>query len=331
MTSSATTPFFSLHALRVCRLLAGASSILLLAGCADNSEPALNGYVEAELVRVASPVGGQLLRLNTSRGAQVVAGQPLFVLEQGSESAAVDEAAARLQQSRAQVEATRTTAPATGAPVREPGQTMAVLTAQRLTARNELKQAEADLTRQQRLAAQHFFSPASLEAQVTRRNGAAAKLAEVDAQIRAAQAGIDVSSAQLAQSRWRLNQKQVAAPVSARVEDTLYRVGEWVPAGAPVVSLLEAAAVKARFFVPEALLPRIKQGGKVSLRCDGCAAPVAATISFIARNAEFTPPVIYSRENRSRLVYLIEALPAPADAGKLRPGQPLDVYLEPAP
>ena len=156
-------------------------------------------------------------------------------------------------------------------------------------------------------------------------------MAEIEAQERAARAGIASVAAQLAQSRWRLGQKTVSAPVTARVEDTLFRVGEWVPAGAPVLSLQEPSALKARFFIHEALLPQVKVGGKVSLRCDGCGAAVAATIRFIARNAEFTPPVIYSRENRTRLVYLVEAQLAAADALQLRAGQPLDVHLESAP
>lgn len=294
--------------------------LLVLAACSGEQPEVFNGYAEAELVRVASPVGGQLLRLDVQRGAEVQAGQPLFLLEQGSENAAVAEAAARLQQAEAQV--------SPGAEAGGRKTDLSVLTAQWQAARTELAQADADLGRQRRLAAQGFYSGAGLETQSSRRAGAAAKLAEVEAQMRVARAGVNAASAQLAQSNWRLGQKAVAAPVVARVEDTLFRVGEWVPAGAPVVSLLEAGAVKARFFVPETVLPRFKVGGKVILHCDGCAAPLPATISFIARNAEFTPPVIYSRENRSRLVYLLEAIPAAIDAGKLRPGQPLDVRLE---
>ncbi len=316
---------------RPLRSVSPASSLLSLllitslSACQGPAEEVFNGYAEAEMVRVASPVGGQLLRLDTVRGAEVLVGQPLFLLEQGSEHAAVDEAAARLQQSQAQV--APEPAPG-GVPMTKPGRNLAVLSAQWQAARTDLAQADADLGRQRRLAAQGFYSGAGLETQTSRRNSAAAKLAEIEAQMRVARAGVDAAAAQLVQTRWRLGQKQVAAPVAARVEDTLFRVGEWVPAGAPVVSLLEAGAVKARFFVPEAVLPRLQAGGQVTIHCDGCNAPIAATISFIARTAEFTPPVIYSRENRSRLVYLIEALPAPADAARLRPGQPLDVRLE---
>jgi len=101
-------------------------------------------------------------------------------------------------------------------------------------------------------------------------------------------------------------------------------------AGRPVASLLPPGNVKVRFFVAETALGRLQRGQTVTVNCDGCATPVAATIAFIANRAEFTPPVLYSKENRSKLVYLVEARPAPTDALKLHPGQPVDVTL-PAP
>jgi HlyD family secretion protein len=112
------------------------------------------------------------------------------------------------------------------------------------------------------------------------------------------------------------------------VSDTLFVQGDWVPSGAPVVSLLPPGNVKIRFFVPEPRLGAVAVGQKVSVGCDGCA-PLTATISFIAPQAEYTPPVIYSKESRAKLVFLVEALPDAKDAAKLHPGQPVDVKLEP--
>jgi HlyD family secretion protein len=119
----------------------------------------------------------------------------------------------------------------------------------------------------------------------------------------------------------------VAASVAGRVTDTLFARGDWVPSGAPVVSLLPPGNVKVRFFVPETQLGTVSVGQKVAVSCDGCA-PISATVSFIAPQAEYTPPVIYSKESRSKLVFLVEAKPAPEDALKLHPGQPVDVALK---
>jgi HlyD family secretion protein len=131
----------------------------------------------------------------------------------------------------------------------------------------------------------------------------------------------------VAQSAWRLAQRAVAAPASGLVHDTYYVVGDLVPAGSPVASVLPPGNVKVRFYVAETALGRLKPGQTLTVACDGCAAPIAATIVFISHRAEFTPPVLYSKENRAKLVYLVEAKPALTDAAKLHPGQPVDVTL----
>ncbi len=109
--------------------------------------------------------------------------------------------------------------------------------------------------------------------------------------------------------------------------DTLYREGEWVGAGSPVVRMLPPANVKVRFFVPEGVVGRLKPGQAVRIRCDGCAAEVNANISYVANEAEYTPPVIYSNTRRDKLVFMVEARPAVEDGTKLRPGQPVEVAL----
>ncbi len=285
--------------------------LLLLAGC-NHAAPTLHGYIEAEPVRVASPIGGRLVQLNAERGSQITQGQTLFVLEQANEQAAVSEARARL----AQAEATASSAPSAS-----------VIEEQLAAARATANLSAADLQRQTRLARSGFVSDATLQTFRTRHEADTARVQELEAQLRAARAGTQAAAAQVAQRRWSLEQKSVAAPVSARVEDTYFRVGEWVPAGSPVLSLLAPQAVKVRFWIPEADLPRLPPGSKVTLHCDGCAQAIPAVVRFVDREAEFTPPVIYSRENRAKLVFMAEAEPAPQDKAKLRPGQPVDVSL----
>jgi HlyD family secretion protein len=213
------------------------------------------------------------------------------------------------------------------------------LNASRDAAQAALQQSEAEYRRQLQLAKEGFVSDASLDTLKARRDADAARLHEAQAQLHVARLGgrsdqraaalADTQAAQagLAGSRWQLAQKAVAAVNAARVEDTLFRVGEWVPAGSPVVNLLEPDGVKVRFFVEQARLGALKLGDSVSVLCDGCPQPVPAKVSFIANQVEYTPPVIYSREQRSKLVFLVEARPAAADAARLHPGQPVEVRL----
>jgi HlyD family secretion protein len=140
-----------------------------------------------------------------------------------------------------------------------------------------------------------------------------------------AEAALRTAQARLNSSQTRLDRRKVVSPVTGSVEQIYFRAGEMVPAGKPVVALLPPENLKVRFFVSESVLPRIKLGDTVKVQCDGCAPDLAATVSFMARSSEFTPPVIYSTEERAKLVFLIEARPQRPD--RLRVGQPVSVAL----
>ena len=281
-------------------------------------------------MRVAAPFAGTLTELSVKRGDQVAAAAPLFALERENESAARREAGERLLAAEARLANLRSGK-------RLPEVETAAEQLQQARAMRELS--AANVKRQQQLFASGFISGAALDdarAQVKRDEARVRELEAVVAttkmpartdEIRAAEADARAAREVVAQSAWRLAQRAVAAPASGLVHDTYYVVGDWVPAGSPVASVLPPGNVKVRFYVAQTALGRLKRGQTLTVTCDGCAAPIAATIVFIADRAEFTPPVLYSKENQSKLVYLVEAKPAPADAAKLHPGQPVDVTL----
>jgi HlyD family secretion protein len=138
-------------------------------------------------------------------------------------------------------------------------------------------------------------------------------------------AALRSAEARLASAQARLARRQVFSPVAGTVQQVYFRAGETVPAGRPVLALLPPGNIKLRFFVPEPVLPKIALGQLVRVDCDGCPKDIVAQVSFISRSSEFTPPVIYSREERSKLVYMIEARTEKTDS--LRVGQPVTVTL----
>jgi HlyD family secretion protein len=141
----------------------------------------------------------------------------------------------------------------------------------------------------------------------------------------AATSTLSESEARLSSVRTRLTRRNVFAPADGTIQQVYFRPGEVVPVGRPVVSLLPPGNIKVRFYVPETLLPQIKLGDAIKVNCDGCAPDMAAHVSFISAKAEYTPPVIYSLEERAKLVFLIEARPDRSD--QLRVGQPLRVVM----
>ncbi|NVN13164.1 HlyD family secretion protein, partial [Nguyenibacter vanlangensis] len=131
----------------------------------------------------------------------------------------------------------------------------------------------------------------------------------------------------LAALQWRLDQRHVAAPAAGIIADILAWPGEVVESGAPVISLLPPENIYIRFFVPEPVVSRLHYGDTVTLSCDGCPAGLRGVIDFIAPQAEYTPPLIYSDQSRAKLVYLLQARPRPGQARQFNPGQPVTVGL----
>jgi HlyD family secretion protein len=306
---------------------------LTLVGCNNAPPPGYGGYVEGEFLRIGAPLGGTLARLDVRRGDTVAAHAPLFVLESEQERAARAEAEARVARAQAAL--------ANLEKGRRPVEIEAVR-AQLAQAQAAAKASEAELQRTRKLVADKFLPPQQLDNALARRDTDRARVAELTAQvsvanlparsdeIAAARAEVKASSDALAQAQWRLDQRAQAAPTAALVADTLYEPGEYVAAGAPVVSLLPPGNVKVRFYVPESIVATVQRGAIATVRCDGCEAPIDARIDFVAPQAEFTPPVIYSRENRAKLVFLVEARPVQPNA-QLKPGLPVEVTLQSAP
>ena len=308
-----------------------AFALALLAGCSLNSSKVFQGYIEGEYVYVASPLGGALTNLAVARGDEVKAGQLLFELERGSEAAAVQQAEKNLAQAQSQLDDLNKG--------KRPTE-IASLEAQLQRAQADLKLSEAEYARREQLAQSHTISTEELDQAGAQRDANRAQVNQLTADldtaklgaredaIRAAEAQVASQASALDKARWSFDQKQQFAPTNAFVQDTLYRAGEWVAAGNPVAELLPPANIKVRFFVPQEVLPRIKPGQTVSVTFDGGQRAYSATVNYISTEAEFTPPVLYNRANRAKLVYMIEAKFSPADAADLRPGQPVDVELK---
>jgi HlyD family secretion protein len=303
---------------------------LALAGCSRSSSSGYQGYLEGEFVYLSSPLAGRLEKLAVQKGAQISAGSPLFSLEQGAELATLREAAERLRQSQARLADLKKG--------QRPSE-LATLDARLGQARTAAELAKTDFDRinqlhQSQVASDDVFDRARLN------HEAATKLvAELAAQLDTAQLGArtdtisaaeaDVSAAQAAVDRagWSVAQKSQTATRAGLVYDTLYREGEFVAAAMPVVALLPPENMKVRFFVPEADYGALKTGGLVKVALTGRNEPLEARISYLSPKPEFTPPVLYNRENRSKLVFMIEATFDATAARDLHPGQPVDVTL----
>jgi len=304
-----------------------AAPLLLAPGCARQETAAYQGYLEGEFVYVSAPLGGRLEKLSVQKGARVESGATLFTLEQSAELSSLREAAERLRQSQARL-----------ADLLKGGRPseLAALEARLAQARTAAELSALELERATKLHQTTVLSDDDYDRARLNHDTSTKLVAETAAQLATAQLGgrsdviaaaeADVAAAQAALDRagWSVAQKTQSAPRAALVYDTLYREGEFVPAATPIVALLPPENIKVRFFVSEAGFAALKAGGRVRVAITG-RPELEARISYLSPQPEYTPPVLYNRENRAKLVFMVEAVFDPAAARDLHPGQPADV------
>ncbi|MET0544896.1 MAG: HlyD family efflux transporter periplasmic adaptor subunit [Caulobacterales bacterium] len=307
------------------RALLGAA-LLALAGCGAKT-PTYTGYVEADYALISAPQSGWITAVNVDRGAVIKNGDALFTLDADLQTAAESEAAQRAAAAQANVrDLQRGARPADLAP----------LEAQRINAQAQYDLATRDEARWRPLVDKGFASKAKLDEIVAQRESARAQLAQIDKtiaaeklsarsdQLAAARANSAAANSVVAQAAWTKGQRSIESRIAGAVEDRLREPGEFVAAGQPVLSVLPEGRTFVRFFVPQEDIAGLRVGDVLNLSCDGCADGMQARIRFISREAEFTPPVIFSERERQRLVFMVEAAPEGGDV-ILRPGLPVDV------
>lgn len=320
-------PFFA----RGARLVTALAVCAVLGACSQHAGNTWQGYVEGEFVYLGSSQSGKLTQLQVARGDQVTADAPVFALESVDETAALQQAQQQLAAARAQLADIQTGKRPPEVDVTKAQLAQAIANARKATlqlTRDEaqyrvggIPKGQLDDTRAAADSANAQVRELTHEVQVARLPGRSQQLLAQSAQDEAAQAAV-------AQAQWKLDQKRVSAPAKGRIYDTLYRVGEWVQAGSPVVQMLPPQNVKVRFFVPETVVGSLAPGRALTIHCDGCASDVNAKITYVSSSAEYTPPVIYSNESRAKLVFMVEAHPSVDDAPRLHPGQPVSVTLQ---
>lgn len=265
---------------------------LLLSSCQKSSTYEAQGYVEGRYTYMATSVSGNLEQLLVARGAQVKQGDLLFTLEMKPEIDEYNAAIERLQQTKAERDAIAA----------------------------NLEYAKITLDRNTALVRSKAIQQADLD-------NARAIFQATTANLAKANASIDESEASLAQIKWRLEQKSVRAPVDAVVFDTYYRLGELTEQNKAILSLLAPSDIKVIFYVDQPILDRIQLREKVMVGCDKCAKNFIGHISFISPVAEYTPPLIYSKDTNEKLTFRIEAEFSKEDAVQLHPGQPVRVII----
>lgn len=298
-----------------------------LLSCAPPA-PLAVGYVEGEYVWLAPIETAQIESVAVRRGDRVEAGKTIVQLEDTDARIAVSQAEAALAQAEAQLADLK---------IGKRPEEIDVLAAALVSAEAQAEEARRIMERTQDLYARGTATQAQLDTAKTQLEVTAAAIGQAKANlavarlparpetIKAAQSAVEQASATLKEAQWRLSKRSLTVPAAGRIDDVIRDPGDIAGPAAPVLSILPDGAVKLRVYVPEEQFSKLATGKKLRVNCDGCRTDLTATITYLSSGPEFTPPVIYSLENRQKLVYLVEA--RPDSDTQLQPGQIVDVDL----
>lgn len=276
-----------------------------LAGCSEASPDRLSGYVEAETLYLAPQEAGVVDALLVREGDQVRAGDTLF----------------RMRANRIAYQAEQAEAAASAAEKRS-NDNGALAEAVAEAAAN-LDRLASDFARTEKLYRDGFVAKARYDADRAALTAAEARLERARAERVAAKEDFQSAQAQAGFAKQRLDDLAVTAPEAGSIERIYRRAGEIAAAGDPVIALLPPENLKLRFYAPERMLASFAPGKEIGFHCDGCPDGLKARVTYVAAEPQFTPPVIYSLDEREKLVFLIEA--RPLNPQGLRTGLPVDV------
>jgi HlyD family secretion protein len=315
---------------------AGLTACLVLAlscGCQRDTRSeanALPGYLEADLIEIACPTAGYLETLSVQRGQQVDKNAPLFRID----TSQLDH---NLEAAKAKHVAAEQRATDAGRGERE--ENIRRLQANLTAAQAAQAFARAEYTRNHELAKTSAVSQSVADLSESQMKQSAEQVRALEAELELARQGqrplqieslTSEASALEASERdatWLRAQAARIAPEAAIVQDTLFEPGEWIAAGRPVVVLRRITDLRARFYISPQYASSLKTGDRVEVMLPGSTSPLSATVTRISDQAEYTPPVIYSREESQRLLFLVEARLQPADAARLHPGLPVTIKI----
>lgn len=297
---------------------------------AGTAEPVYSGYIEAEYVYVAPAGGGRIDELLATEGTRIAAGDLLFILDDRHQSANLAAATAEVAVAKANLEN-----------LEQGGRTaeIEVIRATLAQAEADAQLAKTTADRSRQLLANGTISQARLDTDLAKLESADSRVVQLQAQLQvaelpardaqqiAAAASLDAAKARLEDAQTALADRSVAAPEAGSIDAVFFETGEIVGAGMPVVAILPDRERKVLFFVPEGDRTKIEIGDRLPLTCDGCPNNAQAQITRLAQSPQYTPPIIFSRDERNRLVYRVEA--RLLNAPNLLPGQPVSVVPAP--
>lgn len=288
-------------------MLAGA---LIFPGCSSNKKSDAYGQFEATETTISSEVGGKLLQFQVDEGYQFEAGQQVGLVDTTRLVLQQEELKSQLESIRARI---------------------TNIEAEVAVQEENLHTAQNDLSRVESLKKDGAATQKELD-------DARARIRTIQKQIEALQtqkgsvrAEIKATQVRIRQISDQLEDTRIVNPVSGTVLTSYAEPYEVVQMGQPLYRIANLDTLLLRVYVSGAQLPEVKLGMEVSVLVDKNAEEnqqLSGSVSWIASEAEFTPKMIQTKEERVTQVYAVEVR-VPNPDGILKIGMPGEVNFQP--
>ncbi len=271
-----------------------------------------NGRLEANDVHIASKLPGRIEQVTVKEGDQVIKSQLVVKMDTKTLEAQLKQAESQVL--KAKVERQRA---------------MAIVEERN----SECKYAKKQLQRTQDLIQRNFASEDDLDTAQLKVETTQAACAAAEAMVEVAEASIQAAQASVERLKADLEDSSITSPISGRV---LYRIaepGEIVASGSKILTIIDLSDVYMTIFLSEMDAGKISMGSSTRIILDAVPElPIPAEVSFISPLAQFTPKVVETREERSKLRFRVKVSVNNAflqdHIDLIKPGMPGMAYIK---
>jgi HlyD family secretion protein len=271
-----------------------------------------NGRIEADPIDIDTKFAGRILALRADEGDMVKAGQVLAVMD-------TRDLAASLKKSEAQVEQAQKA-------INEARANLDQQRTQVLLARQEME-------RTQTLVKQGWATKELSDQRRQTLDGAKAAEIAAEARVTEVEHALDAATHDVELYKVNIADNTLVAPRDGRIEYRIANVGEVLPAGGKVFTMLDISYVYMDIYLPTLEAGRAKIGTDARIVLDAYPDhPIPAKVVFVATQAQFTPKMVETKTERDKLMFRLrvridpELLHAHADA--VRSGLPGVAYVK---
>jgi len=271
-----------------------------------------NGRIEADPIDIATKFAGRIRELRAEEGDMVTAGQVVAVMDTRDLDASLKKSEALVEQAQRAIAEARANVD---------------------QQHSQVALAEQEMDRASALLAKGWITKETFDQRQQARDSAKAAQFAAEARVAEAEHALDAAKHEVELYNVNIADNTLVAPRDGRIEYRIANVGEVLPAGGKLFTMLDVSYVYMDIYLPTLYADRVKIGYDARIVLDAFPdRPIPAKVSFLAAQAQFTPKMVETQSERDKLMFRIRVRIDPdrsrAHSDAVRSGLPGVAYVK---